>query len=322
MTGWAPDALLPGHVSTTLPLPDEPTYALEPAGSLVATLVRHGEPRHPRAVLYLHGWSDYYFQAHLGEAFDAMGYDFYALDLRRYGRSLRDGQLAGYIPDMSHYQVELDAALAVVRGEGHEHVVLSGHSTGGLVAALYADDRPGEFAAVVLNAPWIELQGSPLLRPSMHPLMRTMAWVAPTTVLPMTDTGIYRRSVRADEEGEWNYDDNLKGDRAFLVRVGWLQAVLAGQQRIARGLAIDAPVLVLSSARSARGLLGGEWSEDFLRTDTVLDVRRIAERAPDLGNHVTLVRLDGALHDVILSSPPVRERAFDEVRRFLSAYAS
>ncbi|WP_296137975.1 alpha/beta hydrolase [uncultured Tessaracoccus sp.] len=319
---WAADPLLPGHASLELPLADEPTFALEPQGSLVATLVRRGEPRRRRAVLYVHGWSDYFFQDHVSAAFCELGFDFYAIDLRRYGRSLREGQLAGYIPDMTDYRVELDAACDVIRDEGHDSVVLCGHSTGGLIAALHADDRPGAFDAVVLNSPWIELQGSAIVRFSMHPLMRTVSAVAPTTALPMSDNGFYLRTIRAEEEGEWHFDPNLKGDKAFYVRVGWLRAVMAGQARIARGLEIDAPVLVLTSAESVGGLVGGQWTDEYHHADGVLDVRRIAQRAHQLGPHVTLVRIEGALHDVALSAEPVRRRAFDEVSRFLGAYAT
>jgi hypothetical protein len=39
-----------------------------------------------------------------------------------------------------------------------------------------------------------------------------------------------------------------------------------------------------------------------------------------LGWHVTLVRLEGALHDVALSTQPVRQRYFDEIRRWDLAY--
>ena len=51
-------------------------------------------------MLYLHGWNDYFFQTHLADAFAALGFDFYALDLRRYGRSLRNGHLRGFITDL------------------------------------------------------------------------------------------------------------------------------------------------------------------------------------------------------------------------------
>ena len=58
---------------------------------MVATLVRlRAAAPTRRAVLYLHGFVDYFFQTHLAEFFTERGYDFYALDLRKYGRSLLD----------------------------------------------------------------------------------------------------------------------------------------------------------------------------------------------------------------------------------------
>ena len=40
-------------------------------------------------VLYVHGWSDYFFQKRLARFWTDQGARFYALDLRKYGRSLR-----------------------------------------------------------------------------------------------------------------------------------------------------------------------------------------------------------------------------------------
>jgi hypothetical protein len=57
-----------------------------------------------------------------------------------------------------------------------------------------------------------------------------------------------------------------------------------------------------------------------MSTDLALDVERIAARVHLLGWHVTLVRLQGALHDVSLSRPAVRTRFFDEIRRWDLAY--
>src|SRR5690606_40028056 len=57
-------------------------------GEVVATLVRHHPPerdglRPARAVLYVHGWSDYFFQRHLAQYWTSLGAAFYALDLDR-----------------------------------------------------------------------------------------------------------------------------------------------------------------------------------------------------------------------------------------------
>ncbi|GAE68218.1 lysophospholipase [Cutibacterium acnes JCM 18909] len=47
-------------------------------------------------MLYVHGWSDCFYQAHLAEVVESWGYDFLGLDLRRYGRNLVPGQMAGW----------------------------------------------------------------------------------------------------------------------------------------------------------------------------------------------------------------------------------
>lgn len=322
MTGWVADSQLAGYRSLTIALPEEATFASEPPGSLVATLVRqHGDKKHRRAVLYLHGWREYFFQRHLAEAFDGFGYDFYALDLRRYGRSLREGQLAGFITDFGDYNAELDRAVEIIAQHDYDSLVLVAHSTGGLVGVLYTDRHPGIFDAVVLNSPWIELQGSALRKLIVSPIMKTISVLSTTAVLPMPDNGFYIRSLAAEQDGEWHFNPKLKGDEAFLIRVGWLEAVLTGHAQIASGLNIDVPVLVLTSDKTLITAANSAWSDEIHHADAVLDVERIASRVPNLGSHVTLVRLAGARHDVVLSLPEVRERAFDEMERFLTAYA-
>ena len=318
MIAWLPDTELPGYEQFTIALPEAPTYAFEQPGSLVATVIRRNPPSGDRAVLYLHGWNDYFFQTHLADAITATGFDFYAVALRRYGRSLREGHLAGYIGAVEDYFVELDLVVELLRETGYREIVLMGHSTGGLTAALYADERPGIFSALVLNSPWIELQGSPVVRPAAQPVFRAMSAVAPTTVLVSYESSNYARSISVELEGEWAYNLAFKGNAAFGVRIGWLRAIMAGHARVEQGLAIDCPLLVLTSACSD---FSRKWHEGVMRADVVLDVERIAARSHQLGPHVTLVRLEGALHDIVLSAAPVRQRFFDEVEKFLTAYS-
>ena len=74
-----------------------------------------------------------------------------------------------------------------------------------------------------------------------------------------------------------------------------------------RGLAIDAPVCVLLSARWEPPI---RWSEELTRADSVLVVDDIARAALNLGPVVTICRIDGALHDVFLSGHEAREEAY------------
>ena len=317
MTNWSRDSLLASFQAVTLELPDAPTYAGEPEGSLCATLVRRNPPKHKRAMLYIHGWNDYFFQTQLADEMALLGYDFHALDLRRYGRSLRPGQLAGFVSDLSAYHDEIDEAVRIIMREGHDEIVVMGHSTGGLIAALWADERPGVASALVLNAPWLELQGYPAVRPALLPMFSAVRTLSPTAVLPLSETGFYRRTISATEDGVWDYNLNLKGDKAFAVRVGWLAAVMQGQAKVSAGLTIDVPVVVLLSDRSD---FRRKWSEELRTADVVLDVDTLADRAPNLGRHVTLIRIEGGMHDLALSDEPARSRYYAELRRWLSVY--
>jgi hypothetical protein len=80
MVSTRTDALGEPFTAETIPLPDDAE------GPVVATLVkRPASAPTTRAVLYVHGFSDYFFHVHVAELFNELGYDFYALDLRKYG---------------------------------------------------------------------------------------------------------------------------------------------------------------------------------------------------------------------------------------------
>ena len=266
--------------------------------------------------MYLHGWNDYFFQTHLADFFAARGFDFYAVELRRYGRNLREGLLGGYITDLDEYSHELDVAYDIIAAD-HDEVTLMGHSTGGLVGALWADGRAGDLSGVILNSPWLDLQGSPLLRTVTTPIISRLSDSYPTTVIPLPDNGFYQRTISASEDGEWTYDVSLKRNPSFVIRMGWLKAILHGHGRVAAGLSIDTPVLVLSSVRSD---FRRRWNPALMSADTVLDVDKIAHAAVGLGHHVTMVRIEDGLHDLVLSRPDVRQVVFDEMGRWLGAY--
>ena len=101
------------------------------------------------------------------------------------------------------------------------------------------------------------------------------------------------------------------------IRVGWLRAILLGHQRVAAGLDLPCPVLVMASTITD---FGRRWHEELRSADTVLDVEQIARRATRLGRLVTIVRIDQGLHDSGLSAPAVRKQALDEMLHWVDAY--
>jgi alpha-beta hydrolase superfamily lysophospholipase len=316
MLRWHTD-FLDGYETADLELPGVVPAAGEPDDvELVATLIRRLPSGSRRAVLYLHGWNDYFFQTHLADYLSDLGLDFYAIDLRRYGRSLRRGHLRGFITNLDDYALELDAAADVIAAD-HDQLVLMGHSTGGLIAALWAARNPERVHGLVLNSPWLDLQGSALVRTLGSPVIDALGSRAPTSALRLPDPGFYARTLHTALGGEWDYDLDLKSTPSPPIRVGWLRAILIGHQRVAAGLDIQAPVLVLASTGTD---FARRWHEGLRVVDTVLDVEQIAARAVRLGRHVTVVRIPEGLHDLVLSAPHVRKGAMEEIGRFIEAY--
>ena len=316
MRQWHPD-FLDGYESTDLLLDAERAQGEPAEVEMVATLVRKTPAdRHSRAVLYVHGWNDYFFQTHLADHLTDIGFDFYAVDLRRYGRSLRRGHLRGFITDLDDYGAELEAAADVI-AENHDQLVLMGHSTGGLITSLWAAKNPGRIEGLILNSPWLDLQGLAMVRTLGTPVIEVLGSNLPTSVLRLPESGFYARTVHTSQGGEWEYDLDLKLIPAAPIRAGWLRAILQGHQRVAAGLHIEAPILVLASSRTE---FARRWHEGLRTVDTVLDVEQIAKRATRLGRCVTIIRVDEAMHDVILSAPAVRKIAFEEMSRWLDGY--
>ena len=319
---WGPDVLGEGYEQRTVELGPDP----DGEGDVVAVVVR----RVPRpeeevrgAVLYVHGFTDYFFQTALADFFAERGLAFLAVDLRRSGRARRDGHTAHYTSDLARHDEELDAALGVVVEEhpGVPVVVLA-HSTGGLVAPLWLDRRRRRLGAadpvagLVLNSPWFDLQGTDLQRGPVTQALRVLGRLRPHQEIP-GGLSTYGPSIHSSGTGEWEFDVAMKPLEGCPVTWGWLNAVRRGHARLHRGLDVGVPSLVLRSARSD---LGSPYSEASDRADIVLDVRHMSRWAGCLGGEVEVAVLDDARHDVFLSLPAPRAAAYDRVGRWLAEH--
>lgn len=291
--GWQPDSLLPGFEARTLPFP--PDYD----GEVVATLVRRPLPRAPNGpVLYVHGFIDYFFQHDMAERFAQEGYAFYALDLRKHGRSLRPHQHPNFCKSIKEYYADISRALLVI----DEPTVLIGHSTGGLVCSLYAHEgeRRRQIAALWLNSPFFDFRLS-VARRILLAIGASLGRLFPFLSDPKAVSPEYPKSLHKDYSGEWGFDLRLKPIEGFPAYYGWLAAIRAAQAQARAGLAIDCPVLVMHSDG----------------TDIVLDWRHIERGSRKLGKDVTVLSFPGGLHDLTLSKLEVRETVFEALFAWL-----
>ncbi len=324
MTGWQPD-VLPGYWQLTLPLGEDP----DGEGAIDATLLRRGDARPGAdAVLAVHGYTDYFFHTALADHFAGRGFGFYALDLRKCGRSSRAGQTPHFTTDLARYDAELDRALQVINEEtGSARVLVYGHSAGGLIVSLWLDRlrRRGAIArsrvaGLVLNSPFLDLPGPMVLRwTATAALIGVIARLGDKRVArsPNEDGGGYGASLHRDHHGEFDYNLTWKPLGGFPITFGWLSAVRRGQARLHRGLDVGVPNLILRSDHSVRE------SSDAVALqcgDAVLDVKHIARWAGCIGNRSTIIPVADAKHDVFLSMPQPRKVAYQQLDTWLDDY--
>ena len=285
MSVWQPDRLLPGFETLELAFPGD--YD----GEVVATLVRLPGGDAPRGpVLYVHGYTDYFFQRHMAERFAAEGYAFHALDLRKHGRSLRPRQHANFCKSASEYYADLDKAIAVIGAP----VLLAGHSTGGLVCSMYAHEgqRRDQVSALWLNSPFFDWNAPDWKRPQIH-LAAAMGRFAPFTKSPEAlPRGYTDRLLR-----DWEFDTKLKPLEGFPIYFGWIAAMSDAHAKVHRGLSIACPVLAMHSDEA----------------DVVLNWKHIARYSRTLGPEVTVLAFPGGVHDLVLSAPALREEVFRQL---------
>lgn len=299
MTSWVADKHLPGFEATTLDFP--PDYD----GPVVATLVRKaGAAPHKRAVLYVHGFVDYFFQTHMAERFEAEGWAFYALDLRKHGRSLLPGQHPCFCKRIDEYFADITRAIGIVAQTVDGPLLLAGHSTGGLIGALYADqgDKKASIAALWLNSPFFEFNVPPADRFKLGMAAATGIFM-PFMKDPKGLRREYPVSLHKDHEGEWDFDLKLKPIEGFPVFFGWIGAILAAHSKVHAGLSIACPALVMHSDKA----------------DIVLGWRQIAKWTSGIGTDVTVLQFPGGLHDLVLSKAAIREDVFAKLFGWIKA---
>ena len=310
---FQPDVLGAPYLSKPLHLADDDE------GEVVAHLVRRGSGDGSRpAVLHVHGFADYFFQVDYAAWWDAHGYDFYALDLRKYGRSLLPHQTANFITDVREYDEELDLAWSEISSR-HSEVILSAHSTGGLILPLWAHRRRHpEVTGMVLNSPWFDLRGPLWMRTLGTKVVDQVGARIPKRVIPRDVSGLYARALHHEHEGEWEFSLDWKPLSSWPVYTGWLRAIRRAHAELHRGIDLPFPVLVLCSDRTGSPT---EMGDEVMSTDIVLDVRADPALGAVPGLPAARARRDRGCDARRHALPrAVRKQVYTEIETFLHGY--
>ena len=302
-TSWQPDILGDGYEMRYVHQPDD--YS----GAVRSTIIRKQSPcGGSRGVLYVHGFNDYFFQSEMGDRFVDSCFNFYAVDLRKYGRSIMPGQKMFQARAMDEYFPDIDSALVQMRRDGIDEVVLMGHSTGGLTTSLFMNASPDTIIkALILNSPFLDWNLSPFLEKAAIPVVDVAGAIFPNIKISQGKSREYSESLLKKYGGEWDYNTSWKLEESPDVDAGWIRAIEEGQEKLHKDSHIGVPVLLLHSDSS---YVSGDNPQKADRADAVLDVADISKYGKLLGGSVTEVTVDGGLHDLALSRKEVRDSMY------------
>ena len=308
---YQPDVLGTGYEQLTLNFPDD--YE----GKVTATFVRKKAAQSTKkAVLYIHGFIDYFFQTEMAEQFNAHGYDFYALDLRKYGRSHLPHQKYYYVLNLNEYDAEITEALNIIGNEGHDHVVLSGHSTGGLTTTLYVAHHPDHplIKALWCNSPFYNFNMPAWKEKFALPRLSALGGHFPNLRFPSELNKWYVTSLHKSLKGEWDFSLEWKKPSYPKVYLSFVHAIYEAQKEIYSGTQISVPTLVMHSHQTKNPR---KFNKDAQTSDVILSVKGIEKYAKKLEGDVTIMTIKNGLHDLVLSAPPVRAEVYTKLFTWL-----
>jgi len=286
-------------------------------GKAIATLIiKKADLPSTKAILYIHGFVDYFFQDELAEWANKVGFNFYALDLRKHGRSILSNQSPNHFRNHTEFFEEIDLAVDFIRNnEKNDNLVLMGHSTGGLIAPLYANQNreKGEIDTLILNSPFFDFPVNEIIKMAL-PTIGFFGKISPEKKTPAKIADGYAKSVHKDYHGEWEFDVKLKPIEGFPITLGWIRGIMLAQNEIKKGLDIKCSVLVMHSTKSVKP---GKYHPSMQEADSILNIQDIIKYSNRLGKNVKRVIVENGMHDLILSKKATREEVYRAMEDFI-----
>lgn len=284
--------------------------------AIAALIIKKADLPSTKAILYIHGFVDYFFQEELADWANKIGFNFYALDLRKHGRSMLPHQSPNHFRSHTEFYEEIDLAVDYIKNfDKNEKLVLMGHSTGGLIAPLYVNHNQakGKIDAIILNSPFFDFPVNEIIKMAL-PTIGFFGKISPETKTAAKLAGGYGKSVHKNYNGEWDFDLKLKPIEGFPITLGWIRGIMLAQNELKKGLSIQCPVLVLHSSKSVKP---GKYHPSMQEADSILNIRDIKKYSGKLGNNVKSVEIKNGLHDLILSKKEVRDEVYRVMEEFL-----
>jgi len=245
--------------------------------------------------------------------FKAQGFQIFLMDQRGQGLSgrLLDDPMKGHVEAFSDYAEDVSRFLqAVVLPQQHGELYLLAHSMGGGIAIQTLADHPETFDAAVLVAPMIQPNvGLPLGCYMVQPV----AWFCANCSTPSANPGSEEKAFAINRLT--HSKPRFMEYRALLKTIpeiklgaptfGWVrEACSIAEPLMLAAERIDTPVLLLQAGEEK--VVESAPQDAFCAQLNAFGNPVCKDGAPRV--------IDGARHEILFESDPMRERALAEIK--------
>ena len=255
-------------------------------------LVKKGNKK---ALIWIHGYNDYFYHYHISDLLIKKKYDIYTLDLQNYCQTNINKDYLYHIKDLKNYYKDIDSTFNNLKKD-YDKIYLYGHSTGSLISSLYCYDGfyREKITGLILNSPFFDFNECFIKNIILKNLIYYIGVYYPTfQIIKENENKINNNSI--DILKRFYFEPEYKLCHNGPVTAGWVKTIIDYQKFIKdKNLDIKIPILCLYSSKNV-------INNSIEKGDDILNINDISKYVDNLGKNVTEVIIVNAVHDIFTS---------------------
>ena len=266
-----------------------------------------------KALIWIPGYNDYYYNFYVGEKFLNNGFDIYALKLRRYKQeNLKD---IFYCDDLNEYIEDINNIFPKILEKNYKKIVLYGHSMGGLVSSIYC--KEGEYkdkiSHLILNSPFFDFKLGFFEKIFLYYIVYYISYLFPKKLIRPLDFN-KKNYLTLNIKKRFYLNDKYKLHILSPVYASWIKTIIDYQYKIQyQNLNLNIPILVLYCEKSSNFTNSNQTGDD------TLNINDIKKYSNNLGKNLKTYQFNNAIHDIFSSTLDIINKALDITFNWLNS---
>ena len=268
--------------------------------------------KNDKAIIWIPGFNDYFYNFYIGNKFVENGYDIYAISLNNYMTNQNENKFN--CNSSSEIINSIDKLIEeIINIKLYNNYYLYGHSMGGLIAVNYLEygKYKNLFKKLILNSPFFDFNLDTITKFILNYIIYYLAYLFPRCELRKKTYVPNYLSLNISKRFYINL--NYKTDYLCQIYFSWIKSISTLQYNIFRSrINLKIPIFVLYCDKTTI------FENDNMVGDDTLNVEDIDYYSDNIGDNVKKIKVKNSIHDIFSSSIQVINYAFNKTLEWLN----